>query len=154
MKNLTCCFTGHRRIPEEDINKIKNNLTVEIENLINRGIIYFGCGGALGFDTLAAETILKLKEKYNYIRLILVLPCRDQNASWKEKDNLRYENIKTLADKIIYTSENYYDGCMQKRNRHLVDHSCVCVAYVRKTYGGSAYTLKYASKNGVEVIYV
>ena len=154
MKNLTCCFTGHRRIPEEDINKIKNNLTVEIENLINRGIIYFGCGGALGFDTLAAETILKLKEKYNYIRLILVLPCRDQTASWKEKDNLRYENIKTLADKIIYTSENYYDGCMQKRNRHLVDHSCVCVAYVRKTYGGSAYTLKYASKNGVEVIYV
>ena len=39
-----------------------------------------------------------------------------------------------------------------KRNRHLVDHSGVCVAYLTESRGGTAYTVDYARKNGVPVI--
>ncbi len=154
MKNLTCCFTGHRDINPEDVPKIRKNISAEIESLIKRGIIYYGCGGALGFDTLAAEIVLELKEKYNNIRLILVLPCKDQSNSWNIENKMKYDDIMKKADKVIYTSDKYYRGCMQKRNRHLVDHSCVCIAYVRKSRGGSAYTLKYANENGLEIIFV
>ncbi len=154
MKNLTCCFTGHRDVKAEDVPEIKKNISAEIESLIKRGIIYYGCGGALGFDTLAAETVLELKEKYNNIRLILVLPCRDQSDSWKSENKMKYDAIMKKADKVIYTSDKYYRGCMQKRNRHLVDHSCVCIAYVRKSCGGSVYTLKYANEKGLEIIFV
>ncbi len=154
MKNLTCCFTGHRDIKAEDVPEIKKNISAEIESLIKRGIIYYGCGGALGFDTLAAEAVLELKEKYNNIRLILVLPCKDQSDSWDREDKMKYDDIMKRADKVIYTSEKYHRGCMQKRNRHLVDHSCVCIAYVRKSRGGSVYTLKYADENGLEIIFV
>ena len=54
--------------------------------------------------------------------------------------------------KVRYTSVEYTRGCMHKRNRHLVDHSGVCVAYLTESRGGTAYTVDYARKNGVPVI--
>ena len=41
---------------------------------------------------------------------------------------------------------------MHKRNRHLVDNSSVCVSYMTKNTGGTAYTVGYAIKNHVQVI--
>ena len=60
---------------------------------------YFGAGGALGFDTIAAFTVLKLKESYPDIRLILVLPCLAQTRGWSREDVEKYEDIKSKADK-------------------------------------------------------
>ena len=60
---------------------------------------YFGAGGALGFDTIAAFTVLKLKESYHDIRLILVLPCLAQTRGWSREDVEKYEDIKSKADK-------------------------------------------------------
>ena len=59
MKNQTCCFTGHRDI-SDPLGILKRKLKRTIVNLIDNGIIYFGNGGALGFDTLAALTRLLL----------------------------------------------------------------------------------------------
>ena len=152
MKELTCCFTGHRIISKQETKRLEKQLYVEVESLINKGILYFGCGGALGFDMLAAETVIRLREKYGNIRLILVLPCKEQNKYWNEKDKERYLKIIDCADKVIFTSEQYFSGCMQKRNRHLVDHSSVCVAYMRKNTGGTAYTVDYARSCGTELV--
>jgi len=41
---------------------------------------------------------------------------------------------------------------MHKRNRHLVDNSSVCVCYLNKENGGTAYTVDYAGKKGLELI--
>lgn len=123
-----------------------------IEEAIQSGYLYFGTGGALGFDTLAAKAVLKLKHKYPQIKLILVLPCKSQTRGWPQADIDEYERIKQQADKVVYTSEEYFNGCMQKRNRHLVDGSSLCIAYLTKETGGTAYTVKYAKKNGVIVV--
>ena len=77
MKNHTCCFTGHRIIPAEEYDLISAKLEATMVQLIHRGYQFFGAGGALGFDTLAAMSVLKLKKDYPHIKLILVLPCRD-----------------------------------------------------------------------------
>lgn len=50
MKTRTCCFTGHRHIPEEDYQRVKEKLEQTIIKLYNRGVIHYGAGGALGFD--------------------------------------------------------------------------------------------------------
>ena len=63
----TCCFTGHRRIPPEAVAPLRERLEAEIESLIRQGVRYFGAGGALGFDTLAAEAVLDLKAVYPFI---------------------------------------------------------------------------------------
>lgn len=153
MREKTCCFTGHRRIPKEDYDKVKERLEKVVLDLYNyRGIIYYGAGEALGFDTLAAETVLRLRESCPDIRLILVLPCRNQTRNWKTDDVRRYESIIQSADKVIYTSDLYTDGCMQKRNRRLVDDSSVCVCYQTQPKGGTAYTVSYAKDCGLEII--
>ncbi len=43
-KEKTCCFTGHRIIPESEYNSLKLRLKDEIIKLIDRGIVYFGAG--------------------------------------------------------------------------------------------------------------
>jgi len=152
MRERTCCFTGHRELPFLKRKMIVRKLEQTVTGLIQSGVQYFGAGGALGFDTLAAQTVLNLKKEYPHIKLILVLPCLSQTRGWKEQDVQIYETIKAEADKVVYTSQQYTQDCMHKRNRHLVDHSGVCVCYLTKDKGGTAYTVNYAKKQGLEVI--
>ena len=154
MKEKTVCFTGHRTIPMLKKWKIEKKLKETLEALIDNGYCYFGAGSALGFDTIAAQTVLGLKKKHPEIKLILVLPCKNQTRGWEEKDVSVYESIIEQADKVVYTQEHYDRGCMFKRNRHLVDNSSVCVAYLTEEKGGTAYTVNYANQKGVKVINV
>lgn len=152
LKNQTVCFTGHRKIPPEQVEALARRLKSTLIQLINDGYLYFGAGGALGYDTLAAQTILELKTQYPNIKLILVLPCLSQTRGWSARDIEIYEDIKSKADKVVYTSQEYKKGCMHKRNRHLVDNSSVCVCYLTENTGGTAYTVDYARKNNLSVI--
>ena len=147
----TCCFTGHRVIPSGEKETIRNLLETAIEKAIQDGYRFFGAGGALGFDTLAAQTVQTLKQQYPHIRLILVLPCINQANGWKQADIDEYERIKSLADKVVYTSTEYTYGCMHKRNRHLVDNSNLCICYLTRLSGGTAYTVRYAESKGVYI---
>ena len=101
-------------------------------HLVSKGVKYFGTGGALGFDTIAAQAVLSVKENNPEIKLILVLPCENQTERWKQADIDVYEKIKSKADKVKYVSHLYYDGCMQKRNRRLVDYSSYCICYIKR----------------------
>ena len=153
-RTMTACFTGHRTLPEAELPEIAERLEGILTALIEQGYRYFGAGGALGFDTLAAQTVLRLRERDPQIRLILVLPCRSQTRGWPQADIDTYEEIKRCADKVTYASENYFQGCMQKRNRHLVDNSSVCICYLTKPTGGTAYTVNYARHCGLRILNV
>ena len=152
MKNQTCCFTGHRFIPANDYPEIQKRLESEILQLIHQGVQYFGAGGALGFDTMAALTVLKLRTKFPHIRLISVLPCREQAERWSEEDKKIYNHILHESDKVVYTSNHYHTGCMHKRNRHLVDNSGICICHLTRSSGGTAYTVNYAEQKGLYII--
>ena len=152
MKNQTVCFTGHRKIPPEQVDALTRQLKSTLIQLISDGYRYFGAGGALGYDTLAAQTVLELKTQYPDVKLILVLPCLSQTRGWSARDIEIYEDIKNKADKVVYTSQEYTKGCMHKRNRHLVDNSSVCVCYLTESTGGTAYTVDYARRNKLTVI--
>lgn len=152
MRNRTVCFTGHRKIPPEQVDTLAQRLKATLIQLIKDGYLYFGAGGALGYDTLAAQTVLELKKQYPDVKLILVLPCLSQTRGWSARDIEIYEDIKNRADKVVYTSQEYTKGCMHKRNRHLVDNSSVCVCYLTESTGGTAYTVDYAHKNNLTVI--
>ena len=152
IRSKTCCFTGHRSIPTHQRPQIVKELRKQITRLIEEGVIYYGAGGALGFDTLAALTVLELREKHPQIKLILVLPCPEQSHRWQREDIEIYESIKRQSDKIVYTAAHYTPDCMHRRNRHLVDNSGVCVCYQTKPSGGTAYTVSYARQQGIRVI--
>ena len=64
----SCAFTGHRVLEDKHLDKALKN---EIEGMIKQGVTTFYNGGAIGFDLLAAETVLKLKKKHRDVRLIV-----------------------------------------------------------------------------------
>lgn len=152
MREKTACFTGHRKIPPEKKSEISRRLKTTLIRLIEEGYVCFGAGGALGFDTLAAQCVLSLKNQHPHIKLILVLPCITQTKGWSKDDIAVYEEIKSQADKVVYTSHDYFQGCMFKRNRHLVNGSSVCIAYLTQEKGGTAYTVNYAKEHGLTVL--
>lgn len=153
LEKKICCFTGHRKIPPGQIVKITRRLEKIITYLIKKGYSYFLVGGALGFDTIAAQAVLNLRERYS-IELVLVLPCITQANGWLETDKQVYQDIKNKADKLIYTSQDYTKGCMFKRNRYLVDNSKVCICYLISDNGGTAYTVRYANSKKLTVFNV
>lgn len=152
MKEKTCCFSGHRDLPAEKLPALREALVREILNLLPKGVTRFACGGALGFDTLAAQMVLTLKDRFPQVELILILPCRNQDKHWREEDRQLYREILSRADRAVFVSERYGQGCMQKRNRLLAEGSSVCICYCTKTQGGTAYTVRYAQRLGLEVI--
>ena len=151
-KIKTACFTGHRQIAEESLPKLLSDLYSAVLSLIGEGITDFVCGGALGFDTLAAECVLAMQNRFENIKLCLVLPCRDQTKFWGTSDTQRYDRILHRANSVEYVADTYFKGCMHERNRRMVNKSSVCVAYLQEAQGGTAYTVSYAEKNNLRII--
>ena len=152
MRTQTICFTGHRTLPASKLPALRQKLKQALTDYIAQGYCYFLAGGALGFDTLAAQTVLELKESYPQIRLFLAIPCLSQPDAWPEADKAEYERIRAAASKIVYTSVAYTSGCMYRRNRYLVDNSSLCLCYLTRFKGGTAYTVRYAMDNNVPVV--
>ena len=152
-KKTTCCFTGHRIIPNDDVLKVDENTESVCKSLIKKGFKTFITGGAKGFDTIAAQCVLRLRNEYD-IRLVIAVPCKDQSKGWSKTDKDIYDKILHFADEVIVLSENYTPHCMHKRNRFMVDNSSVCVAYLKKMSGGTAYTVNYAADTGKAIIFI
>ena len=152
MDRSTCaCFTGHRDIPPEDYEKISSALMQVIDRLYREKVTTYFCGGALGFDTVAAVTLLNGRRCYPELRLILALPCPEQSEKWSEASRALYRRILASADEVRTLSPFYTRGCMLERNRYMVENSAVCVAYLRRRQGGSAFTVDYARKKGLRI---
>ena len=55
MKGKTCCVTGHRDLPQNEINKIKTALAHEIDAAVTDGFTCFMSGFADGVDQYFVE---------------------------------------------------------------------------------------------------
>ena len=148
LRAKTCCFTGHRRIPEEALPRLERRLNEELEALAARGVIYFGAGGALGFDTLAAEAVIRLQRTRPQVKLILVLPSPDQTRGWSSGNVRRYEAIRARANKVMYVASTYGPGCLFERNRRLVDGSGIACVYSPPERAATATPSVIAGKKG------
>ena len=142
-KSKTCFFTGHRKIAQSKIEIVKAQLAENIEKMITEyGVNTFIDGGALGFDTIAAETVIEMREKYQNIKLVMYLPCYGQSKMWKESEQFRYRMVLSKADKIIYITKSVYtDDCMKLRNLKMIKDSSFCIAFCLMQKSGTGFIL-------------
>lgn len=150
-KKRICCFTGHRDIYPPDAPGLPDKLRKTVRALAADGITVFRSGGAVGFDIMAALTVLELRDELG-IELEMVLPCRDQTLRWGERDKRFYRYILERCDSYGYVSEKYTKNCMLERDEKMVEGCEVCVAYCNKPTGGTAYTVNCAKRAGIKVI--
>ena len=150
MQKITCSFSGHRIISAPE--KLSAALSEMIKKLSDFGYIWFQSGGALGFDLLAAEAVIALREGGLPVKLRMVLPCRDQSDRWTAAQKEHYNNILSRADEVVCLNESFADGCMHERNRHMAETSSVIIAYMKTAASGTGYTVKFAESIGVKII--
>lgn len=152
----TAMFTGHRLISADERLRLRAELPQVIRGLYQEGIDTYLCGAAIGFDTLAGELVLELRDSGLPIRLVLAIPCIHQDALWSVSDRNAYAALMERADQTLYISYTpYYNGCMQLRNRYMVDTSSVCIAYFNgSALGGTASTCRMAVKAGRRLIHL
>ena len=161
---MSVAFTGYRpqklsfgnNLDHPDALRLKQNLRTEYEKLIKRGFRQFLTGGALGCDIMAAEVILELKKKYRRAKIShwLCMPCLDYNAKWSEEDKERLEKIKQDSIYFYVSDTPYFRGCMQKRNRYMVDTSRVLLAVYDGQSGGTHNTVEYAKSKNRKVVVI
>ena len=138
---------------EEPLDRLFAMTDQVILALLGRGYRRFICGGATGFDTIAASSLVRLRAAHPEIRLILALPCADQTSAWSDQNRVLHETIRAQADQVITLSPHYYRGCMMVRNRFMVDHADFCVAYYRdRGTGGTLSTIRMAMHRGLPVL--
>lgn len=154
-REYTCCFTGHREIPLLSRFRIKRNTERAIIDLIeNHGVKYFGVGGAVGYDTLAANILFNLRETtYKDIKIILVLPFFEGFTKyWTEDQKLKFISLYDKYDKHVILDNRPSKEAYLRRNRHLIDNSKYCICYKIKDTGGTAYTCKYAESRKLIIV--
>ena len=152
LRDVTCCFTGHRSIAPVHEDDLPGVLEQVIRTLYSAGVYRFVTGGALGFDTLAAETVLSLRDELERMHLTVVAPFLRQADRWRESDRARYERICSGADEYRVLRSSYTRFCMRERNHAMVDMSGVCISYLYRRPSGTSQTVDYAMQSGLYVI--
>lgn len=100
-KWCSVAFTGHRFISSDRVEEVRESVSNEIRLLYFKGFRNFFCGMALGFDMLAAEEVLKLKEELPGILLVATVPYREQNERWGANQKKRYLKILEKVDDVV-----------------------------------------------------
>ncbi len=147
----SCSFTGHRKIEPHHTAKISNLLFRAIDYAYSNGCRKFFCGGALGFDTLAAREVIKYRVNHPDVMLVLLLPYLNQSERWSRAEREKYEYTLSVADEVVYISEDYTDTCIKERNRLLVDSADILIAYLHNGRSGTGQTVRMANAMGKTV---
>lgn len=154
----TICATGHRpkSLYGYDLTDIRwRNLQAKFrELLLKKKCTTAITGMALGVDTIFALAVIELRDNCNVpIELVSAVPCYNLSEPWFNQDDVnRFNQILQKANKVVYVTESdYVDGCLEKRNRYMVDNSNEILAVWTGAPGGTAHCIKYAERQGKRV---
>ena len=159
-RDNSCCFSGYRPeklswgSDEDDMRctELKRKIAESAERIYSSGIRHFICGMARGSDMYFCEAVLFLRAEHPDITIEAAIPYEKQAENWNENERARYNGLVALCDQITYVSREYERNCMLRRNRYMVDNSCVLLAVFDGKLGGTSYTMKYATRRGLEII--
>ena len=156
-RKRTVCFSGHRpeKLPDggssrsQLVKMLKSILYKSVIDSIDEGYNCFITGLARGIDLWAGEIVLELKAQGENIRLIAAAPYRGHGKNFVSYEKYTLGNILLKADEVVYVSENYDKGCMQRRNQYMVNRSGKLIAVVSDYRSGTGATIRYANKCGL-----
>ena len=162
MTDITCCVTGHRAqslpwgFQERDprCDALRAELGRTVTELYERGYRRFITGMALGVDMIFAETVLDALPPDGAL-LTAAIPFPGQPDHWPSREQARYRAILERCGERHVLSPVHVTGCMQMRNRWMVDRSSVVIAvWNGQARGGTYQTLNYARRLERQVLLI
>lgn len=115
-------------------------------------------GMALGVDQLFFSVGHQLRKEYAEQGIAIILtaavPCLEQDGIWKDDCKISYAAMLKAADKKVRISNKKYEqdkGCMQRRNKFMVDNADMVLAYHDGSEGGTKNCVDYAKSVGAVI---
>ena len=142
MERKSCFFIGHREATSELLPALKQTVA---EHISEYGVTEFIVGGYGGFDHLAAEVVISLKQQYPQITLSLLIP---------------YHPVERPIETPPGFDNTYYPPGMEKvprklaivrANRYMVENVDYLIAYAWHPASNARNLVEYAEKRKVEV---
>ena len=129
---------------------LKSFLYKQIYDCIQEGYTVFVAGLSMGVDIWASTIVMSFMEKYPDIKLITVSPYRAFGEDRKNADYWEYRNTLEKSSEVIYISEEYFKGCMKKRNLAMIEMSDRIIGIIKEGRSGTSQTIRYAMKKGLD----
>lgn len=152
---LSVCFTGHRDLPgplTSAYRLLVRDTDQALMHAYEAGAREFYTGGAAGFDQIAGELVLRLKQKDPEVHLHILLPYPDYTGRLTSAWRKRRDALIQGADEVVPLFTQYHKGCFLQRDRALVDRADSCIAFLRKAPSGTAWTVSFARQKGIPVV--
>lgn len=164
MQVKTCCFIGHRDVP--DRSEVYSRVKKVIENLIvNENVKVFHFGSRSAFDDICHEIVTDFQEKYPDVQRINYNRRSEYVVKKEEKERLEEEWSKVLHEQVTlkdYEGEKMSERVARagkasyvERNKEMIDDSDYCVFYCKEDYKPDVSKSRYPSsgKSGTKIAF-
>ena len=142
MRKKTCCVTGHRNLPQREINYVKAALRREIDRAAADGYTCFISGFGEGVEQYFAEIVLEKKKENPALELIAVIPYRKRLDSLNE--NGRTYKMLEACSEVVVVQEEYHPSVYSRRSRYMAERSDRVIAvYDGQKKGGTVRMIRF-----------
>ena len=93
-----------------------------------------------------------LLNEHRYGTVEAAIPCPSQPEGWPEEEQRRWHDLVDRCDYETVVQDHYDAGCMQRRNRYMVDHAAMLIAVHDGQSGGTRRTIEYALRRRLDVV--
>ena len=143
MRKRTCCVTGHRDLPQKEINRVKAALRREVDSAVADGFTRFISGFGEGVEQYFAEIVLEKQKENPALELIAVIPYRKRLDSLNEKGRT-YKMLEACSE-VVVVQEEYHPSVYSRRRRYMVERSDrVITVYDGREKGGTVRMIRFA----------
>ena len=146
----TVAFFGHRYI--DNPLKMEELLEEQIRKLINeKKYVDFLVGRNGEFDQCVSSTVLRVRKNVRDDNSALVLVLPYPTAEYLNNEEY-FHDYYTDVEISYEASKSHPKSAIQIRNREMVDRADLIICYVEHNEGGAWQTVKFAIKQGKNVI--
>ena len=158
-RDKTLCFSGHRpeRFPSYrkiEFEALLNLLNKRVNEAIDEGYVHFICGMQKGWDTLAGEAVLAIREdRKPHITLELAIPFKGHadKLQLTTDDKARYDRLVKEADKVSVLSAHFYKAAYHNRDIYMVDKSSYLIYFWDGGPGGTSRAVAHVQEQGIRM---
>ncbi|WP_040208419.1 DUF1273 domain-containing protein [Neobacillus jeddahensis] len=137
---------------------IKAALKKELMPMVEAGLEWVLISGQLGTELWAAEVVFDLQVEFPDLKLAIITPFLDQEASWNEANKEWYASILARADFIESVTKRGYEKPWQFRlkNQFFIEKSeGLLLLYDPETEGSPKYlyelAIEYQNKQSYQI---